>query len=317
VAGRGLAFADPEIVDLLKTRFVAAAGDDWYRRRRQDAEGEFFRRVADQSPRKGEGGSTRQGLYCFTASGELLAYRNSFDPAAVKALLKQALDKWQSLPESARQPRPFKVDPGKPDPRFDRRPPEGALILRVHARELEGRWKPAPDRGGRPNLASLDHLWLKKEEWQSLVPTKLDKGFTYPMTAALLRRIARFHFVDNTRGEPPMWQSGEIKSAEAELRIEGVKKGVVTIRISGRFSIESDDMGFEGVLGGSMDYSPEKRSFTRFDWVAVGDHWGQGTYTHGARPGKAPLGVAIVLGDPADPIPPQAARDVDGYFRTD
>ena len=40
-----------------------------YQRRRQDAEGEFFRKVADQGPRKGKGGATRQGIYCFTASG--------------------------------------------------------------------------------------------------------------------------------------------------------------------------------------------------------------------------------------------------------
>ena len=42
--------------------YIAVAGDDWYQRRRDDAEGQFFRRVADQGPRKGTGGSTRQGI---------------------------------------------------------------------------------------------------------------------------------------------------------------------------------------------------------------------------------------------------------------
>ena len=39
--------------------YVAVTGDDWYERRRDDTQGKFFRSVADQGPRKGEGGSTR------------------------------------------------------------------------------------------------------------------------------------------------------------------------------------------------------------------------------------------------------------------
>ena len=66
-----LAFADPEIVRMAREDFVPVAADDWYERRRNDAEGDFFRRVADQGPRKGEGGSTRQGIYCLTADGKL------------------------------------------------------------------------------------------------------------------------------------------------------------------------------------------------------------------------------------------------------
>ena len=48
-----LAFSDPEIIKLATEDFVPVTGDDWYQRRRQDAEGEFFRKVADQGPRKG------------------------------------------------------------------------------------------------------------------------------------------------------------------------------------------------------------------------------------------------------------------------
>src|SRR5438046_10764948 len=79
--------------------YVPVAGDDWYERRREDAEGEFFRGVADQGPRKGAGGSTRQGIYVFTAGGKLLAYRNHHDPAVMRGVLEQALRDWRKLPE--------------------------------------------------------------------------------------------------------------------------------------------------------------------------------------------------------------------------
>ena len=63
--------------------YVPVAGDDWYQRRREDAEGRFFRQVADQGPRRGAGGSTRQGIYCLTADGQLLAYKNAGQDASV------------------------------------------------------------------------------------------------------------------------------------------------------------------------------------------------------------------------------------------
>ena len=75
--GRVSTFADPEVLKLTQTDFVPVSTDDWYTRRRQDFEGEFFRKVADQSPRKGLNGATRQGIYVFTADGELLAFKNN------------------------------------------------------------------------------------------------------------------------------------------------------------------------------------------------------------------------------------------------
>jgi hypothetical protein len=51
--------------------------------------------------------------------------------------------------------------------------------------------------------------------------------------------------------------------------------------------------------------------------VALGNHWGQGTYTRGARAGRTPLGVAFEL-VPADVstnlVPPQGARDWQEYL---
>ena len=44
------------------------------------------------------------------------------------------------------------------------------------------------------------------------------------------------------------------------------------------------DRGFDVYLLGTVEVDPRKVRLVRFDVVAVGDHWGEGTYTRGARP---------------------------------
>src|SRR5689334_2097487 len=112
--------------------YIAVAADDWYQRRRSDAEGKFFRSVADQGPRKGEGGSTRQGIYCLTADGKLLAYKNAGQaPDVMREVLRQGLNAWKKLAEERRQPGAIKVDEaGKVDSNYSRTPPPRGLIVR-------------------------------------------------------------------------------------------------------------------------------------------------------------------------------------------
>src|SRR5437667_2935092 len=119
--------------------FIAVSADDWYERRRQDAVGAFFRKVADQGPRKGEGGSTRQGIYCLTADGKLLAYKNAGqNPEVMREALRQGLREWQKLPEERRKPGAVKVeDLTAVDRQYARTPPAGGLIVNVYTRILD------------------------------------------------------------------------------------------------------------------------------------------------------------------------------------
>ena len=59
------------------------------------------------------------------------------------------------------------------------------------------------------------------------------------------------------------------------------------------------------------------RRLERFDVVALGRHWGDGTFTPGARPGRTPLGIAVEL-VPADVaanlVPPQGAGQWEEYL---
>jgi len=72
VAGRALTFTDAQVIQLATKQCIPVASDDWYNRRKRDAEGEFFRMVSSQGPRGNNAidGPSRQGMYIFTAVHE-------------------------------------------------------------------------------------------------------------------------------------------------------------------------------------------------------------------------------------------------------
>ena len=308
--------------------YVPVVGDDWYQRRRKDAEGAFFLKVADQGPRKGAGGSTRQGIYCLTADGELLAYKNAGQaPDVMREVLEQGLRKWSRLPESRRAPGAVKVEnPGRVDRQFDRTPPKNGLIVNVHARLLDrdekGELCDAECEEGNGDDASRDHLWLTEAEWKSLIPARPKQGASQPVPPAIAQRIARFHLIDNPRGEPPMWNHDEIRKSDLRLTVIEATRERTRLQLDGTVLLstgadaETAERGYDAQLLGFIDYDAKARRIDRFDVVAIGEHWGQGAFTRGARPGRTPLGIAFELAGsaPRDRIPPQAARMVDEYF---
>jgi hypothetical protein len=323
-----LTFADAEVIRLAREDFVAVAGDDWYQRRRQDPEGEFFRKVADQGPRKGEGGSTRQGVYCLTADGKLLAYRNHQDPKVMRQVLKQALAEWKKLPEARRKPGSVEVaEPAKLDQRYTPTLPAGGLIVNVYTRVLDkdgkGALCPGTSSKAGGDRPAHDHLWLTQAEWKALIPEKAKKGDAFPMPAKIALRIFRFHLLDNTRGEPPQWQKHEVRSGKITLTVEEVSAKGVRLRLDGSalLATEADTVkakrGFEVRLLGYLDYNEGSKKIDRFDLVALGEHWGESNLTRGARAGRTPLGIAFELASgnsPGDLVPPQAARYLPGYL---
>jgi hypothetical protein len=331
VAGRALAFSDPEIVKMAKEDFVPVACDDWYQRRRQDAEGEFFRRVSDQGPR-GHQEATRQGIYMLTADGDLLAYKNAGQNATVmRGVLHDALAKWNKLPESRRRPGAVTVpDAGKLDGGYTRKPPAGGLIVNVYARALDksaatGGVSDAVCKLGDGDEASRDHLWLAADEWRALVPKSAKAGERFPVPPAVTRRISRFHLIDNTRGEPPLWRREDVRTAELNATVQEADASHVLVRLEGKAllateaDVASARRGYDAAILGYVRYDKAADRIDRFDVAAIGDHWGEGTFTRGARPGHQPLGVAFELaqGDkPGDSVPPQAAREQQEYFAT-
>jgi hypothetical protein len=329
VAGRALAFSDAEIVRLATEEFVAVAADDWYQRRRNDAEGSFFISVANQGPRKGEGGATRQGIYCLTADGQLLAYKNAGqNPGVMREVIQEGLEKWKRLPQSKRSPGAVKVgEPDSEDAQYARTPPKRGLVVNVFSRLLDREgpqsYADAACAIGRGDEAGRDHLWLTEAEWKSLVPSGTKTVERFPVPSQIAERILRFHLVDNTRGEPPMWRREDIRSSELTVTVEETSDAGIKLRLEGKALLTAKtrneaERGYDARLLGFITYDRQKDAITRFDLVAVGDHWGEGPFTGHARPGRTPLGIAFELAtgkSPADAVAPQGAREVGEYFR--
>ena len=331
------------MVRLATEDFIPVAADDWYQRRRQDEEGEFFTRVADQGPRKGDGGSTRQGIYCFTASGKLLAYRNHRDVKVMLSEFKKALAAFKRLPATEREPGAVRVPDragDKLDRQFTRRPPKDGAIITVHTRVLErdetGKCQVCEATAGAPKynlMSAQDHLWLMKEEVASLARPEAKVGESYPLPGPIARRMARFHLIDNTRGEPPMWDRDEIRSQKLTLTVVEASEKQIKLRLEGPTLLSTDAdaekaaRGYDVALFGHLELTRSRSrqtsgadaplKLTRFQVVALGDHWGEGRFTGRARPGRKPLGVSFDLAtgnSPADQVPPQAARNFNEYF---
>ena len=189
-------FANPAIVKLLQTRFIPVAIDQAYQRRQKDNEGKFYQKIANQGPRK-VGRGTTQGLYTADASGKLLAFTNNRGSERVQRMIQTALAKHQ----------PVKVAPitkGTPDARFNPEPSKGGLVVRVTSKVLGGYEEPENEfRRIFQQSLGRDNLWISANEHAALAKSQLPQN--------VLKRIARFHLVDNTRGEPSMWNGNDIK----------------------------------------------------------------------------------------------------------
>ncbi len=287
--------SDPEIVDLIKNKFVPVAVDQHDHRRRKDGDGELFAKVLKQAGRGLDG--MAQGFYLFSADGQLLGFSNATTGPEMKRLIAAGLKKFEPTGEA------LPIEKGERDARFVYEPPEGGLVVRIIAKVLGGY---EDGKGGNAaiyqNALGRDHLWLRKDEAEALVRDEL------PQSVAA--RLARFHLVDNTRGEPPFWRADELQKLDLTL-----KQG----RLAGAVHLETKS-GDRGYLAQLLGFVKAKESkVTRFDLVAKGQFWGEGAFTRNAPKGKFPFAVAATLvaaNDSDRSVPPGAARgNLAAYLR--
>jgi hypothetical protein len=293
VLDRASSLADLEVVQSISTRFVPVAVDQHIHRVLKDDEGKLFAAVLKQAGR-GLGG-TSQGNYLFAPDGKLLAFANTADADHVKRLIATALKKFD--PDSA-------GDGGfgkKPKlPQFE--PPAGGLVLDVTCKVLGGYEKSVKKPGQHAREAlGRDHLWLRKDEADAIARGELP--------ASVKMRLARFHLIDNTRGEPPTWRRDEVRKLDLTLK-DGKLSGVVHLET------KSGNRGYRARLFGVVEVNDGK--VTRFDVVARGEYWGEGTFTRNAPDGRFPFAVAFTLApgtSAADRVLPGAARgNLRGYL---
>lgn len=231
---------------------------------------------------------TTQGKYAATADGTLLGETNHFAAERILKMMNAALDEFEPTDIEA-------IAKDTIDDQFARVAPENGLVVRVHCKILGGYEEPENERQRifQQSIAR-DNLWITEQEKRTLINGEFPK--------ALAVRLARFNLVDNTRGEPPMWDANEIVELEISAR-DGVIRGSVHVQT------ENKKRGFKGEVFGHLD--SQNGSLVRLDLVAKGEFWGNGTYTRKGPEGKFPIAMTFRLADgtdPADKVAPQGTK---------
>lgn len=294
-------FADEELVALLKERFIPVAIDQWYTRAQKDAEGKFYQSIARQGPRK-DMNATTQGLYVCDAAGKFYGYCNNRHADTLKGILRAALTKFDGEAKIDAAAQADALEESAADPKYDRRVPAGAIVIQVNTKVLSG-YKETDNEFLKIFQRSIarDNLWILAGEIE-----QLKRGV---IAESLSRRMARFHLIDNTRGEPNMWTGDDIESIEMSLTDDGVFRGEVEVK--------SSLAGFRTKLVGIVKFDGER--LQQFDIVSRGWYHGEGTYTKNAPEGEFPLAVAFRMADSSDSanvVAPQGSKGwLGGYLK--
>jgi hypothetical protein len=349
--GRAPAFWTEGNAKLIKENFVAVSVSN-LDQTRQDAVGQFIRDAGMKLP--GAGGSQ----WCVTAAGKVLEANNhnGLGFNVKKALEKwQALPASERAPGAIKVGELGSVDVQRTPPV----PPQGGLILKLYyrafMRDADGKlryvtgkdlWHDEKGAKSEANFdsqypghittpqAQPDHMWLTEAEWKSLLPASPRQGDKAPVPAAITDRVLRWHLNPlSVYGETNSLARNDVKAGELTLTVEAVSEDLVRLRLDGsaRLGKEApaavaagkcaciDQWGYEPRLLGFLEYDPHKKIITRFDAVALGDHFGRlGIADSAARIGLQPLGISfeLVRGDaPADRIPPGRAPTAKSYFK--
>jgi len=307
------------VIDFIAEHFVPVATDINLSQHRKDAEGKYFRKIAEQGHYAGrtKPTATRQGLYVATVSGHLLASVNSAQADEVLRMMKQGVAKWQQRQALGMVGSKKKV-PQKPwvDRNYSLPFPKGGMILREVCRDLP--------RSNDPSFNNwrhnFDNVWLTSEEVAAFKPVSRDgkgrpktasKGQKYKIDDAVFRRLAQFHFVDQVKGEASSWDESDIKHAALNAEVIEVDDHNVKIKLSGRAECIKPPTGNRNPFSGSridkergvdlkvsgyLIYNAEKAEFTSFDLVAHGSRWGAAVYNfRKGDMGPEPIGFAFRL----------------------
>jgi hypothetical protein len=331
VIARQSVWTDPEVRQLT-AKFIPAADEVGRLQSGEDAECRLFQKIAEQGHYAGRTSpsGSRQGTYATTADGTLLASWNKNDPRFVARKLREALENWDRLKAGGREfsgEGPLEV--ARLD-RADRSFPEGGLVLKVHTRDLP---RDPPQQGRWADAWNQDFAWFTKHEARQFLPSEIEPGLTREVPRVLVERLARFHFLDNVRGQTPPFPERAIEDATLSSRVTAVDGDVVALRLEGRTrALQRGDWlirglndtnrpgrqerGVELTLLGSARFDRKQGRFVGFELVAVGTRWGATRYNVRQRDlAPAPFGAVLSLAGEsrADRVAPEHFRAYEGF----
>lgn len=268
----------------------------------------------------GRPGSTRQGIYVCSPSGKFLASVNTTNPGRVLEMMQDGLAAWEKLPAAER--RLSAESAIKPRHRWEDSYPSDGLVVNVISRDLPEQCDPHAPCKVKWNQ---DHVWYSKEEARSWLGNDPQQGDVHQLPEELVARLARFHFVDNVKGETPRFSRDGVKGSQistevvkrigplVELKISGLTKGVAA---EGWW--QSSNGVVTRVLGHAT-FDLERDAFVKFEMVALGRRWGFTRFNGRSRdPESGPLGYVFRMAAPrAHRIAPTAigAYEADWVIR--
>lgn len=261
-------------------------------------------KIAEANVERVRQGNTAQGFYVLDAAGGFYGYNNNRSVERVDTLLDRALIAFRQAPNTREGPTGAELAaPRGPEP------PIGTTTLRVFTRI-----RPVPEGAVESNRrVNRDHLWISQDEILALIAGQSEgKPFRPPETLA--RRLARFHLVDNVRGEPDMWTAPQVKSLE--LTATPTKTG---LSVAGNFEMQTEagDRGFKGTFEAAIVLDPTQKRLTSFRAIAQGTAWGASTYCPDPPKGRFPVVIAFLNVDDAmaKKVPPQGLTWGSEYWR--
>jgi len=315
---RGLTFWNDETIRLIRENFIAVSVPTWVARA-PGPEGDFLRQAGINKRWVTSSGY----MHCVSASGKFLGGR----PCTA------VLEKFNELPAAERKPGALIFEQLNNAEQLIPAPPEGGLVLRVHARFLaradDGQLRHAqttdfPLMLAKANVLrswnlflqpNTEYMWLTRNEWRAMVPTNPAEGQKLKVNPAIAMRMARFHLTPQraTTSEGGIIHPKRVKEARLRLKVESVTPQIIHMKLEGRVhwgsDFESDKattpngplaQGYATPIDGRLEYDLKKRAFTRFDIVALGETWGRwgdanGRSMYVERPGRSPFGFAFEL----------------------
>jgi hypothetical protein len=303
-----LTFKDPTVIQRLQTEFIPVSANTHDLQWRSSPAQQFFLGVvaltkSEQLRRQLADSTDPQGMYILGADGKSYGFINDHDPIDVLRFMDRALRSYKANPPAAVQVADDAVAAA-----FAEAPDPQSSVARVFSRI-----RPLPAGAwGLNRGVGRDFLWIYPDEAAALQTSCAAAKDTGPVALprALLRRILRFHLVDNVRGTADMWGRDEVRQAALRAHLVRRDEASCTLAISGSFAMQTADegRGYKGQLDAELTVAAAAPRVSRLRLYSTGKAWGAGTYTPNQPPGRYDLVIAMVDAndDPiAHTVPPE------------
>lgn len=267
-----------------------------------------------------------------TSSGRLLegSVKGKYGLAPA---LQEVLDAYAKLPEAERRAKSVDGEI-KPQPE----PPSNGLVLTIYDRPLgrDGKSQyclPDGDHfGGLRTHAphgQRSSLWLKEEEWKSLIPENPRKGQRQKVPTKLAKRIWLYGLVPQSLWVvEESWKPDAVRAGDLQVTVEVVNPHLLRLRLHGPVLLSSPGVlhtwpdhkfiknienRYDAQLEGVLEFDRVKNKITRFDLAALGDftgRWFAGNkgWIEAIPKAPLPLGFAFELDPTAYKLPAERRR---------